>query len=94
VEEIIRLSEGDRKTQFVARSIGDGKPLYRKAYEAAFGSSIDNDFPEAIERLTRFNILEDTGETLFLSSTGRLVYDLITVSFYPEKARQWLKKLH
>jgi len=94
VEEIIRLSEGDRKTQFVARSIGDGKPLFRSAYQQAFGTRIDDDFPEAIERLTRFNILEDTGETLFLSSTGRLVYDLTTISFYPDKAHQWLRKLN
>jgi oxygen-independent coproporphyrinogen-3 oxidase len=94
VEDIIRLTEADRKTQFIARSIGDGKPLYRSAYEKAFGSSIDHDFPEAIERLTRYNIIEDRGETLSLSETGRLVYDLVTVSFYPEKAHQWLKKLH
>lgn len=94
VEEIIRLSEGDRKTQFVARSIGDGKPLYRSAYKNAFGSSIDHDFPEAIERLTSHNIIVDKGEMLLLSEIGRLVYDLITVSFYPDKARYWLKKFN
>jgi oxygen-independent coproporphyrinogen-3 oxidase len=92
VEDIIHLTPEDRKTQFVARSIGDGKPLYRKAYEEAFGASIDHDFPEAIDHLTRCNILEDMGNTLFLSRTGRLVYDLVTVSFYPEKAHQWLRK--
>ena len=92
VEEIFRLSLEDRKTQFIARSIGDGKPLYRKVYEEAFSASIDNDFPEVIDRLTRFNIIDDDGETLLLSDTGRLVYDLVTVSFYPEKAHQWMKK--
>lgn len=92
VEDTIPLSEGDRKTQFVARSLGDGKPLDRATYEAAFGRSIDEDFGEAIARLRDNGVVDDDERRLYLTDTGRLVYDLVTVSFYPDHAFNWLKQ--
>lgn len=90
VEDTILLNEGDRKTQFVARSLGDGKPLDRTAYETAFGSSIDDDFGGAIERLRDNGVVDDDTHRLYLTEIGKLVYDLVTVSFYPDHAFDWL----
>lgn len=92
VEETIHLDEGDRKTQFVARSLGDGKPLDRAAYESAFGTRIDDEFGEAIDRLRDNGVLDDNDRQLYLTDIGKLVYDLVTVSFYPDHAFKWLKK--
>ena len=92
VEDTIHLNAGDRKTQFVARSLGDGKPLDRTAYEAAFGSSIDDDFGQAIDRLRDNGVVDDDARQLNLTDIGKLVYDLVTVSFYPDHAFDWLKK--
>jgi oxygen-independent coproporphyrinogen-3 oxidase len=43
VEEVFPLDEADRKTQFVARSLGDGRALVREVYERAFGAPIEHD---------------------------------------------------
>jgi oxygen-independent coproporphyrinogen-3 oxidase len=90
VEQVFRLDVDDRKTQLVARTLGDGKRLARDAYERAFESSIDADFPEVLERLRRGGLVEDDGRSLELSEDGRLVYDLVTLAFYPEHAKRWL----
>lgn len=45
------MTEPDRMTQFVARSLGDGKPLERARSAKAFGRSIDDDFGAVIARL-------------------------------------------
>jgi oxygen-independent coproporphyrinogen III oxidase len=92
VEETIPLSLADRKTQFVARTLGDGKPLFRHEYEEAFGTTIDDDFGEAIMRLTDNGIVSDSGQSMTLTDTGKLVYDLVTVSFYPADAYEWLQE--
>lgn len=91
VEDIIPLSVEDRKTQFVARSIGDGKPLDIAEYENTFDRSIHDDFGESIRRLHENGIIESDTERLYLTDTGKLVYDLVTVSFYPQSALVWLK---
>ena len=90
VEQIFRMGEADRQTQFVARSLGDGKPLERARYEATFGRSVDADFGDAIGRVVRGGLVVDDGDTLRLSESGELLYDLVTLAFYPEHARQWL----
>jgi oxygen-independent coproporphyrinogen III oxidase len=90
VEEVFELSPADRKTQFVARSLGDGRPLVRAAYEAAFGTPIEVDFGEVVARLTDAGLVDDDGTALTLSQTGRLVYDRITLAFYPPEAKSWL----
>jgi oxygen-independent coproporphyrinogen III oxidase len=90
VEEVINFHEEDLMTQFVARSLGDGKPLRRADYERTFGHAIDTDFGALLDRLRRAALLEDDGHTLALSERGKLVYDLVMLAFYPEWARAWL----
>jgi oxygen-independent coproporphyrinogen-3 oxidase len=91
VEEVFALEVADRKTQFVARSLGDGRPLARATYERAFGVPIERDYGELIARLAGAGLVEDDGAALTLSGTGRLVYDRVTLCFYPPRARQWLR---
>jgi oxygen-independent coproporphyrinogen-3 oxidase len=90
VEQIFPMTEPDRKTQFVAQSLGDGKPLGRHRYEATFGRPVDVDFGEVVPGLVRGGLLVDDGESLRLSEPGTLLHDLITLAFYPEHARKWL----
>jgi oxygen-independent coproporphyrinogen-3 oxidase len=90
VEGVFPLEESDRKTLFVARSLGDGRPLHRGEYEQAFGGPVERDFPELVPRLVAAGLLLDEHGQLELSRTGRLVYDLVTLAFYPAHARRWL----
>ena len=90
VEEVFRFEEEDRMTQFVARSLGDGHPLVRAGYEATFGRAVDDDFGAVLDRLRTGGLVDDDGESLVLSERGKLVYDLVTLAFYPQRAREWL----
>ena len=90
VQEVFRFDDDDRRTQFVARSLGDGNPLVRAEYGAVFGHPIEQDFGALLERLRRGGLLDDDGEALALSARGKLVYDLVTLAFYPERAQKWL----
>jgi oxygen-independent coproporphyrinogen-3 oxidase len=90
VEEVFRMTEPDRKTQFVARSLGDGRPLERSRYEEAVGCLIEHDFGEVIECLLHGGLIADDGDRLRLTETGKLLHDLVTLAFYPEHARNWL----
>lgn len=91
VEEIFVFAEQDRMTQFVARSLGDGLPLQRSEYERIFRRSINDDFGPLIEQLAIAGLVDDDGQVVVLTERGKLVYDRITLAFYPEKARQWLQ---
>jgi hypothetical protein len=77
-------------TQLVARTLGDGQALTRTRYRDAFGRSIDDDFGGLLRGLRLAKLLEDDGEELRLSELGGLVHDLVTMAFYPLKARAWL----
>jgi oxygen-independent coproporphyrinogen-3 oxidase len=90
VEQSFALDEADRKTQFVTRSLGDGRPLSRHEYQAAFGVPIETDHGEVIGRLVGAGLVDDDGATLSLSPVGRLVYDRVTLCFYPPRAQRWL----
>jgi oxygen-independent coproporphyrinogen-3 oxidase len=90
VEQVFSFHEDDLMTQFVARSLGDGKPLRRTDYERTFGRAIDDDFGAVLDRLRTGGLVDDDGDVLTLSERGRLVYDLVTLAFYPEWARAWL----
>jgi oxygen-independent coproporphyrinogen-3 oxidase len=90
VEQVFRLDDADRRTQAIARSLGDGRPLARAYYERTFGRPIDVDFGEVLERLRAGGLIDDDGATLALSELGRLVYDLVTLAFYPPRAQEWL----
>jgi oxygen-independent coproporphyrinogen-3 oxidase len=90
VEQVFPLDEEDRRTQAVARTLGDGQKLSRAHYERIFGRSIDEDYGPVLARLDAGGLLEDDGSELSLSADGRLVYDLVTLAFYPKRARDWL----
>jgi len=90
VEQVFPLDEQDRRTQAIARTLGDGKPLPRAHYERSFGLPIDADFGALLARLAAGGLLDDDGETLALSEVGKLAYDLVTLAFYPQRARDWL----
>jgi oxygen-independent coproporphyrinogen-3 oxidase len=90
VEQIFPLDEDDRKTQFIARTIGDGKTLLRAEYAHAFGRTFDADYGELLGRLTGAGLLDDHGATIALSDLGGLVYDLVMLAFYPPRAQRWL----
>ena len=90
VEEVFRFDEADRMTQFVARSLGDGQPLVRDEYAAAFGRTFDDDFGALLARLAAGLLVVDDGASVELSDRGKLVYDLVTLAFYPPKAQAWL----
>src|SRR5207249_6414703 len=84
------FEEDDSMTQFIARSLGDGRSLHRAEYERTFGRAIDTDFGPLLDRLRHAALIDDDGATLVLAERGKLVYDLVTLAFYPERARAWL----
>ena len=90
VQEEFCFDEDDRMTQFVARSLGDGLPLVRARVRPTFGRAFDDDFGDLVRRLGASGLLIDSGETVELSERGKLVYDLVTLAFYPARARAWL----
>jgi oxygen-independent coproporphyrinogen-3 oxidase len=90
VEQVFPLDEEDRRTQAIARTLGDGKPLARAHYQRSFGRPLEADYGELLARLAAGGLLEDDGEALALSETGQLVYDLVMLAFYPRRARDWL----
>lgn len=91
VEEVFPLTEEDQKTQFVARSLGDGKPLNRAAYIEAFNCAVEDDYGALLDRLHDAELVEEHEEGIVLSNTGQLIFDLITIAFYPAKAHEWLE---
>jgi oxygen-independent coproporphyrinogen-3 oxidase len=90
VTQVFSLEPQDRKTLLVARTLGDGGVLDRTGYRDTVGSDLDADFGEALERLRRAALVDDDGRRVALSDEGRLVYDLVTLAFYPDRARRWL----
>jgi oxygen-independent coproporphyrinogen III oxidase len=90
VEQVFRLGPEDLRTQFVARSLGDGKALEREAYERAFGHTIEDDFGAVLARLIAADLVADRGAQLVMTDLGRLVYDRVMLQFYPTHAIDWL----
>lgn len=90
VEDVFPLSPDDRRTLFIARTLGDGRPLSLNEYQRTFAHSIEDDFGSALDRLRGADLVRETTGRLALTETGRLVYDLVTLAFYPDAARQWL----
>jgi oxygen-independent coproporphyrinogen-3 oxidase len=90
VEHVFPLGEEDRMTQFIARTLGDGRTLVRWQYESTFGRRIDDDFGQLLARLTSAELIEDDGEHIRLGEVGKLVYDIVMLAFYPQRARDWL----
>ena len=91
-DEVFPLSEEGLKTRFLALSIGDGKALERAAYEEHFGCSFDDDFRGTLKRLIDHGLIEDDGVRVELTETGKLVYDLVLLAFYPEAPRKLIQE--
>lgn len=94
VEEVFRLGDEDRKIRFVAQSLGVGKPLDRNAYQETFSRSFDDDFGASLRRLEQVQLVEDSGDAVRLTAKGRLLYDLVTLAFYPQRIKTWLNDRH
>lgn len=92
VAEVFPLGAEDRRIQFVARSIGDGKPLHRDTYARTFATSVDADYGEVLQRLGSVGLIGDDGQAISLTETGKLVYDLVTLALYPPRAQRWLNE--
>lgn len=90
VDGIFPLGEADRRTLFVARSLGDGGSLDPASYATAFGTRLEDDFGSVVARLGAGGLLAERDGAIALSATGELVYDLVLLAFYPERARRWL----
>jgi oxygen-independent coproporphyrinogen-3 oxidase len=92
VEDVFPFGPLDRRTLFVARTLGEGGPLTLADYEQSFGRRFDEDFGRVLDRMRRADLVRETAGRLALTETGRLVYDLVTIAFYPDDARQWLDR--
>ena len=92
VESVFELDEHDQRTQFVAGSLGSGKPLDRADYQLRFGSGIDADFGELLGRLRGAGLIDDDGARITLTELGLLVYDRVLLGFYPARAKRWLRE--
>jgi oxygen-independent coproporphyrinogen-3 oxidase len=90
VDGVFPLAVEDRKTLFIARSLGDGHPLDRDEYGNWFGCSFDDEYADILTRLRGAGLIDEDGPRLALSELGALVYDLVTLSFYPRDVRSWL----
>ena len=91
VDAAIRLDEADRKTKFVARSLGEGLPLSRAAYERAFGVAVEREFGEPLDRLAAAGLVTRGDGSITLTETGHLLYDRVLLNFYPKRALAWLR---
>jgi oxygen-independent coproporphyrinogen-3 oxidase len=90
VDGLFTLDDADRWTLLLVRTLGDGRPLARASWVEAFGRSIDEDLGPLLTELIDAELVGSDDESLFLTDTGRLVYDLITLAFHPHRARRWL----
>jgi oxygen-independent coproporphyrinogen-3 oxidase len=90
VEETFPLLPEDRQTQFIARTIGDGKELRFDEYEHSFGRTFLSDYGTVVEDLRAGDLILVDDDAVSLTESGKLLYDLVTLAFYPERARRWL----
>ncbi len=92
VEGVFDLDDEDRRTLFIARSLGDGGSVDLAEYEQAFGKSIAADFGDLLERLGDAALVREEAGALSLTEGGKLVYDLVLLTFYPARAQRWLRE--
>lgn len=90
VESIRVLDALEQRLRFVTLTLGDGEPLDRHAYRQSFATDVDDDFSEPLRRLTDAHLLSDDGQRVVLTDRGKLVYDLATRAFYPDRIRRWM----
>ncbi len=90
VEDVIHLSVDDLKTLYITRTLGDGNGMQLSDYQQSFGISLQQDHGETMQRLLRGGLLETDGSQLAMTDTGKLLYDMVTLAFYPSQVRAWL----
>ena len=90
VEEIFPLDAEDLRTQFVARTLGDGHALPLADYQKTFGTTLAEDFGPTLERLFDGGLIDGDDTRVTLTASGELLYDLVTLAFYPARAKRWL----
>lgn len=84
------LTNPDRQTLFVARSLGEARPLLRADYSREFGSDICDDFRLHINELEKVGLVSIGEHELSLTAIGKLLYDRVVRVFYPERVSRWL----
>jgi coproporphyrinogen III oxidase-like Fe-S oxidoreductase len=89
---VFPFATDDRKTLLLAKTLGEGRPLDTRDYAQAFGGSVYDDFGATLDRLRAGGLVQEDSEHLALTEVGRLVYDLVTIAFYPDEARHWLAR--
>src|SRR5690606_13034518 len=57
VSGVFPLDVEDRKTLFIVRSLGDGRPLDRARYADLFGVAFDDEYGEVLARLRNAGLL-------------------------------------
>jgi oxygen-independent coproporphyrinogen III oxidase len=91
VQDVFPLGDDELKTRFLAKTLGDRLALERPEYEEQLGSSFDDDFGTTLQRLVDEGLLEDDARRVSMTATGRLVYDLVLLAFYPESTRKLIQ---
>lgn len=92
VEDVFPFAPDDRRALFIAHTLGNYRPLRLSDYEQAFGHRFKDDYAGVLDRLFGADLLYESEGQLALTPAGRLVYDLVTLAFYPDHARQWLEQ--
>jgi coproporphyrinogen III oxidase-like Fe-S oxidoreductase len=90
VEYAFPLDEEGRRTQFIARTLGDGGSLDRRAFAEAFGHDLQRDYGDVVERHLAGGLLRESDAVLCMTETGRLLYDRVLLGYYPRRALDWL----
>jgi oxygen-independent coproporphyrinogen-3 oxidase len=94
VQEVFPLSLEHQKTYFITRSLGAGKQLDYRIYEERFGRRFWQDYGEVCQPLLDTGALEEDGDRLAIYPMGALLYDRVTLAFYPEVLLRWLQGRH
>jgi oxygen-independent coproporphyrinogen-3 oxidase len=90
VEYVFPLDAEGRRTQFLARTIGDGGCLDPASYERAFGRPLAEAYGDVLDRHREGGLLEAREGALHLTEEGRLLYDRVLLGYYPKRALDWL----
>jgi oxygen-independent coproporphyrinogen-3 oxidase len=90
VEYVFPLDDEGRRTQFLARTIGDGGVLDPAAYARAFGRPLAESYGEVLDRHRAGGLLEAREGAFHLTEEGRLLYDRVLLGYYPKRALDWL----
>ena len=91
VEQISPLDEEDRMTQFIARDTRRRQATrVEPTMRQSFGTPTQRTSARSSTRLIAAGLVETTGRALTLSEPGKLLYDLVTLAFYPQARARWL----